>query len=426
MKMLLKAKIYTTVTVLSCFSFNNSYSQACTGSNSELVTNGGFELCTGTCDVTTEGTVLTTDYTNYSGYSASDCDGGGPGHAFNSGKYAIVSDASACYFGFWGGQSTPAGNSVHNGNYAMLIDGDGTILNAWCQSVPVTATKQYQFTAYLNNPWNTVESATNSDAQNIPNVRFTIGGVPVSTLVATPTVNGGWDQLNCVTTATTTGNVNICIEILLDATGGGNDLLIDDISFKEVATCPSGTCGYQGVTPVNLVSFEAKENGCDALLQWSATMETRLSGYVVEKSTDAIHFYELGEVKALSLNSSLIQNYQLKDNHFTEVAYYRLKIQDIDGKFYYSQIQNLVKNGDKVIISRVEDGIEVKALVNKETDWHMAFFSMVGQELVNKIISLEKGEHLLLNSKTHQGKGSEILRITTGSGEVVFSGVIVW
>jgi hypothetical protein len=68
----------------------------------------------------------------------------------------------------------------------------------------------------------------------------------------------------------------------------------------------------------------------------------------------------------------------------------------------------------------------VKALVNNKTDWNIAVFSMVGQELVNKIISLEKGEHLLLNSKTHPGKGSEILRITNGGGEVVFSGVIIW
>jgi hypothetical protein len=45
----------------------------------------------------------------------------------------------------------------------------------------------------------------------------------------------------------------------------------------------------------------------------------------------------------------------------------------------------------------------VKALVNKETDWHIRLFSIVGQELVNKIIFLEKGEHLLLNNKTHPG-----------------------
>jgi hypothetical protein len=197
--------------------------------------------------------------------------------------------------------------------------------------------------------------------------------------------------------------------------------LIDDISFTTISSCPSGTCGYTGVTlPVNLLSFEAKENGSGALLQWSATWETGLSGYIVEKSTDATHFYELGDIKASSSNYSLTQNYQFKDDHFTETAYYRLKIQDIDGKVFYSKIQNLAKNGDKVIIARMEDGIEVKALVNNKTDWNIAVFSMVGQELVNKIISLEKGEHLLLNSKTHPGKGSD------GGGEVVFSGVIIW
>lgn len=421
----IKRALFFIATVILCFSFKTGYSQACASPGPNLVTNGNFETCTGTCATAVR---LCSEFPDYSpDYSCVDCDGGGPTHAMNPGRYAITSDASVCFNANWWG----AGSTGRGGGRAMIFDGNGTASQLWCQDVPVTAGLQYQFSAYLNNPWTNTTDIGSDGPEDLPSIQLTIGGNVITPLVATPTVLGGWDQLNCVYTMQASdivaGNVQICVTMLSNGNSTGNDVLLDDITFNTVTTCPAGTCGYTGVTlPVNLLSFDAIENGNDALLDWVTTKEEALAGYVVEKSVDGIHFYELGDVKAASSNYNSIQNYQLTDNHFTRTAYYRLKIQDIDGKIYFSQIQKLIKKGDRVIISKTEDGTEVKALVNEKTDWHTMLLSIVGQELVNKTISLERGEHILLESKTHSNKGSEILRITNEAGEVVFSEVVIW
>jgi hypothetical protein len=86
----------------------------------------------------------------------------------------------------------------------------------------------------------------------------------------------------------------------------------------------------------------------------------------------------------------------------------------------------MVKKDNRVIVSKTEDGIEVKALASNKADWYVTLYSMVGQELINKTISLEEGENLLLNSEMHPGSGSEILRITNELGEIIYSSVIIW
>ncbi len=426
MKIIITVKrVLLIITVFLCFNLRIGYSQACSSPGANLVTNGNFEACTGTCATDVR---LNTEFPDYSpSYSTVDCNGGGPTHQMAAGRYSITRDASDCFNTNWWG----AGVTGRGGSYAMLVDGNGTASQLWCQTVPVTAGLRYQFIAFLNNPWTNTVDVGSDGPEDLPSIQLTIGGHTITPLVATPTVLGGWDELNCVYTMQASdisgGTTQICINMLSTGSSTGNDILIDDISFTTVSTCPAGTCGYTGVTlPANLLFFEARESGYDALINWSSTWEDKLSGYVVEKSTDGIHFYELGKVDAIAPNYNAVQNYQLKDDHFTKTTYYRLRIEDLDGKTYYSQIKKLIKKGDKVIIVRTETGVEIKALVNDEAEWHMTLYSAVGQELVNKTLLMEKGEHLLMSSGAQSNRGSEILRITDNEGEVIFSELILW
>jgi hypothetical protein len=209
----------------------------------------------------------------------------------SSGRYAITSNAGLCFNQWWGGTggggcACNAGNTAHSGSFAMLIDGNGTQSKVWCQTVAVTAGQRYQFIAWLNNPWNNPNDVGSNGPEDLPRVRLTINGNPISLLVAMPTVLGGWDQLNCVYTMQASdisgGTTQICIEMLTNGSTTGNDLLIDDISFTAVSTCPSGTCGYTGtVQPVNLLSFEVNENKYNAFLHWTTTEEDKLSGFII-------------------------------------------------------------------------------------------------------------------------------------------------
>jgi hypothetical protein len=98
--------------------------------------------------------------------------------------------------------------------------------------------------------------------------------------------------------------------------------------------------------PVTLISFEAtKENGDDivsaSILEWETSSESNSDFFEIQRSPNAKHWHNLGEVKARG-ESLTRAKYQFIDrNPVDGQNFYRLKMQDNDGSFAYSQIRNL-------------------------------------------------------------------------------------
>jgi hypothetical protein len=88
------------------------------------------------------------------------------------------------------------------------------------------------------------------------------------------------------------------------------------------------------VLPIELRSFSAKANRNRTTLNWQTANETNVKNFDIEKSLDGTFFSKIKEVKANNTPSV----YQALDDNFTESAYYRLKINDLDGKTDYSKI----------------------------------------------------------------------------------------
>lgn len=90
-----------------------------------------------------------------------------------------------------------------------------------------------------------------------------------------------------------------------------------------------------GVLPVTVTDFTAQKNNETVLLKWYATFETNFKKYEIERSTDGIGYYKIGEVAGRNL-----ANYSFTDNNLpnTNTVFYRLKMIDIDGQFSNSKI----------------------------------------------------------------------------------------
>jgi hypothetical protein len=96
--------------------------------------------------------------------------------------------------------------------------------------------------------------------------------------------------------------------------------------------------------PLTLVSFTAQlNNNNQADLKWTTVSETNLSHFVIEKSTDGIHFSDATTVFATG-DATDKTNYNVQDNidpNQSPFIYYRLRSVDIDGKTYLSAIRIL-------------------------------------------------------------------------------------
>lgn len=92
--------------------------------------------------------------------------------------------------------------------------------------------------------------------------------------------------------------------------------------------------------PLNLLSFTAVEKNTSGILNWRTANEINTLKFVIEKSTDGIHFSSIGEVP--SFNNSTANSYAFTDSNLVAGQnYYRLKMVDVDEKFAYSPVRTI-------------------------------------------------------------------------------------
>ncbi len=94
--------------------------------------------------------------------------------------------------------------------------------------------------------------------------------------------------------------------------------------------------------PVTLLNFDAVKNNSVSKLSWSTSSENNSKSYIIERSaTGTSNWIYLGNVAAAG-NSLVKRNYAFTDKApLLGGNYYRLKMEDIDGKYKYTNIRFL-------------------------------------------------------------------------------------
>lgn len=100
--------------------------------------------------------------------------------------------------------------------------------------------------------------------------------------------------------------------------------------------------------PVELLGFDAQPEKNDVLVTWSTATEVNSKWFIVQRSTDAASFTNVGTVAAAG-NSTNVNNYQFADaqamQYYGSAVYYRLKQVDKDNTIRYSGIRKVLLNG---------------------------------------------------------------------------------
>ncbi len=85
------------------------------------------------------------------------------------------------------------------------------------------------------------------------------------------------------------------------------------------------------VVPLKLENFTGIGRECKILLNWKTGTEQNVKNIEIEKSNDGRSFYKIGEIIPMGSGS----HYSFITTNFTD-AYFRLKINDLDGYYEYS------------------------------------------------------------------------------------------
>lgn len=146
--------------------------------------------------------------------------------------------------------------------------------------------------------------------------------------------------------------------------------------------------------PVELVNFDATCNNNAVELSWITASEINNDYFVVEKSFDAISFFELTKVQGNG-NSNVTNNYVAYDaNPSSGVTYYRLKQVDFNGDKTYHNIvsTNCNNNGFNVSQLALNNNIlsfNITATANENLQLY--FYDYRGRLIANKPITIVEG-----------------------------------
>jgi alpha-tubulin suppressor-like RCC1 family protein len=94
-----------------------------------------------------------------------------------------------------------------------------------------------------------------------------------------------------------------------------------------------------GTLPIELTNFNCfKLNNSDAIIKWSSENEINFKQFILEYCKDGINFKPIAIINAKGSKN----NYEFIDQKVSGIAFYRLKLVDLDGRFNYSEIKKVL------------------------------------------------------------------------------------
>ncbi|MEO8770426.1 MAG: T9SS type A sorting domain-containing protein [Ferruginibacter sp.] len=155
--------------------------------------------------------------------------------------------------------------------------------------------------------------------------------------------NGGGSVALSTENAGAAGCFTLAGNVITAPDNGCNGKIVINASkeFTQVVlsiTGPYAVISVVGSTvPVKLNYFTGMSGDCHATLNWQTGEELNFSNFEVLRSEDGISFKNIATVLPKSSNSV----YKLQTDN-TSTTYYKLKMNDIDGRYIYSNTLRLV------------------------------------------------------------------------------------
>jgi hypothetical protein len=222
---------------------------------------------------------------------------------------------------------------------------------------------------------------------------------------------GTGSVLKGITGFIVTGQTNVTIFGIVGG-GVGNKLvsIVDNAGFTsaisatrtDLSTAPAGAV-FKGVTftpgttqtvlPVELKSFEGRQQSQSVRLDWATASEHNNSYFNVLRANDSKQFKTIGKVEGNGTTNTL-QRYVFTDaNPFAGNNYYQLQQVDFNGNAEKSEVINVKTDvKDKTLSIRQMGGeLEVTIFAEEKTDAKFFINNVSGQQVYDAKLQLNSG-----------------------------------
>ncbi len=179
---------------------------------------------------------------------------------------------------------------------------------------------------------------------------------------------------------------------------------------------------YNGVIPVELVSFSSSVINNTVGLNWITATELNNSGFEIQKSSDNSNWNKVGFVTGHGTTSE-VHNYSFIDaNPLTGISYYRLKQIDFDGTSEYSNIIEIIYGtvADYSLEQNYPNPFNPTTKINysikEEGNVELRIFDLLGSEIAT-LVSEEKepGNYEVYFDASNLSSGVYLYTLKAGS-----------
>ena len=177
---------------------------------------------------------------------------------------------------------------------------------------------------------------------------------------------------------------------------------------------------WRTLLPIKLSSFNVYKKGTKNMLDWTTAIERSAFSFTIQKSNNGKDFTNIDILSATGNNThySYIDNEPLKS-----INYYRIKMINEDGKFYYSPIKSIDNNSPlsiNVYPNPASNNLTVKLSVDLDAPILVSIKTIDGILVMQKSITLSNVNKNTTNFNISAlAKGSYLIIASIGNEEVV-------
>jgi len=164
-------------------------------------------------------------------------------------------------------------------------------------------------------------------------------------------------------------------------------------------------------------------------LSWAVTSEDALKYYSVQKSTDAINWYEINTQTRSSLRD--VNTYSFIDNNTQDkIVFYKLKVVNTNGSAIFSKVIkiNAANNSSALITHNTifQDAIHVRVSTRDNDEYYSEVYSISGQKIRQQANKVFIGEtNYLIEMPANLNTGNYVLVIRNKQGQLIHTSKLV-
>ena len=178
-----------------------------------------------------------------------------------------------------------------------------------------------------------------------------------------------------------------------------------------------------GALPVVWKNFTVKQTNNGVLLQWTISQQTNVKNYVIEKSKTGDQWIEIATINARQSTATDLE-YSFTDNDPFENTYYRIRQNDVDGKFSFSVIRKITvhKNSTgRVYPNPFNKQLTINLAANSDKLLFVRLTDVNGRRILNEKHMVQNGNVITLSNLQHIKNGVYYLAVENEDGFLLYS-----